>query len=204
MKFEYLSQPLACFRIGGLSTARNRWRCFIETRDILRKRVAFFPLSIQDTQRRYASAFLKEYRLGFLRDYLWQRSLRAGGEAFAAAFLCGRGKACYAIWGSGCIGKQCLQWFGGQETQIACIVDSDVHKQGSSIRGIPVCAPESLTHSMFILIASSTYCKEISVQLAMLGFQEGVEYISFRQYQDRWIAAYLNTCLPKCSAKSLR
>jgi hypothetical protein len=192
VKFTYLPMTVAYFRQGGVSTVKNKWKCGVETRNILYKRRAEFLQKKDFFILKTIDCFIERHRMDVIKKYLKERIIRKNNKSYAIQFLLEKQKNKYIIWGTGLVGSECLQWFRKDLKFVDCFIDNNTNRQGRVIKNILVQSYKNVVLTdKIILIASIDYYDEIKNQLQNMGLKFGDDFLSFKDFQIKEIREYI-------------
>lgn len=160
VKFVYLNQTLANFRMDGISIRQNKM-CIYEAFEVAESYLPCIPTDERGYYENILSYRIKEYRFG--------RMLAEGAEYFAEFVKCrmdaiGYDKA--VIFGAGNWGMESCRILTSKGIKIQCIVDNNEKKWGKSDVGIEISEPKVLqTFQGVVLLLVKDFTKEILQQI---------------------------------------
>ncbi|MDZ4262723.1 MAG: hypothetical protein U1B30_10370, partial [Pseudomonadota bacterium] len=94
------------------------------------------------------------------------------------------------VFGAGGSGKHAIRVLQERGVKIVCVCDNDQKKQGCTVRGIPVIAPEQLHEYPGIMVfVASDWGADIGKQLQQLGVK--YYYLGFAFDFERWKSHYV-------------
>ena len=160
VKFQYMKQILANFRLGGISS-RKAESCLKEAWTISSEYLPFAPLS----KRRY----LKNVLLSRKREYVFEKALNDFPDVLCE-ILRKELKVSFeneiVIFGAGNWGKKMRQALLYRGKQISFWVDNDSAKWNRIEKGIRILNPDSLkSFHGIVLVAVNGFSDEISRQI---------------------------------------
>lgn len=197
VKFVYLPQILTYFRSGGVSGSQRKWKCFIETRNILQMKQNDFSQNGDFDKVKLISAFLEKYRMGFMRVFFRERMNKTKSMNYGSDLLVNRNKKKYIVFGTGAIGYECIKFFKNNMDLIDCFVDNSIERQAEYMCGIPIRNPAQMyMKDKMVLIASTDYYEEIARQLEKMGLIYEEDYMSYMMFQKKQIENYITLYVP--------
>lgn len=175
VKFVYLNQALANFRMSGISVQQNNM-CIYEAFEIAESYLPCIPTDEREYYEDILSYRLREYRFG--------RMLAEGAEYFAEFVKCRMGASGHdkvVIFGAGNWGMESCRILISKGIKIQYIVDNNEEKWGKSSEGIEISEPRVLqAFQGIVLLLVKNFTKEILQQIQKMN-NLNIDYITWEE-----------------------